>query len=156
MAKKTFGERMAEVRESKGWLQRDVAARMGVKANTISNWEKGISRPNLDQLCQLCEILSVTSDALLGLKDTPMERTLTLPEQEIIRIYRNCSDETKKAIFTMLRQFDHIQSELYEAKTLADCAVEFIEGSNMHEEWEAHKREHLPSDDDTDAQEPNK
>ena len=52
---------MAEVRESKGWLQRDIASHMGVKANTISNWEKGISRTNPDQLCQLCQILSVIS-----------------------------------------------------------------------------------------------
>lgn len=154
MTKMTFGERMAEVRESKGWLQRDVASRMGVKANTISNWEKGISRPNLDQLCQLCQILSVTSDSLLGLKETPMERTLTLSEQEIIRIYRNGSDESKRAILAMLEQFDRLQVRLYETTMLADCATEFIEGSSMREEWEAHKQEHLPSDDDADSQEP--
>ena len=154
MAEKTFGQRMTELRESKGWLQRDVASRMGVKANTISNWEKGISRPNLDQLCQLCQILSVTSDSLLGLKETPMERTLTLPEQEIIRIYRNGSDESKRAILAMLEQFDRLQVRLYETTMLADCATEFIEGSNMREEWEAHKQEHLPSDDGADSQEP--
>jgi transcriptional regulator with XRE-family HTH domain len=154
MTKMTFGERMAEVRESNGWLQRDVASRMGVKANTISNWEKGISRPNLDQLCQLCQILSVTSDSLLGLKETPMERTLTLPEQEIIRIYRNGSDESKRAIFAMLEQFDHLQVKLYETRILADCATDFIEGSSMRDEWEAHKQEHLPSDDDADSREP--
>ena len=154
MTKMTFGERMAEVRESKGWLQRDVASRMGVKANTISNWEKGISRPNLDQLCQLCQILSVTSDSLLGLKETPMERTLTLPEQEIIRIYRNGSDESKRAIMAMLEQIDHLQVRLYETSMLADCATEFIEGSSMREEWEAHKQEHLLNSDDTATQEP--
>ena len=86
MTKKAFGERMAEVRESKGWLQRDVASRTGVKANTISNWGKKHFPLQPGTAVQLCQILSVTSDSLLGLKVTPMERTLTLPEQEIIRI----------------------------------------------------------------------
>jgi transcriptional regulator with XRE-family HTH domain len=67
MAEMTFGERVCYLRESKGWIQRDLAFRMSVKSNTISNWEKGISRPNLDQLVQLCQVLSVTSDSLLGL-----------------------------------------------------------------------------------------
>ena len=71
MTDNSFGERLAKLRESKGWLQRDLAFRMSVKANTISNWEKGISRPNLDQICQLCQVLAVTSDHLLGLDKSP-------------------------------------------------------------------------------------
>lgn len=76
-AEQTFGERLARLRESRGWLQRDLAFRMSVKPNTISNWEKGVSRPNLDQLCH---VLSVTSDAMLGLDRTAMEHTLNLKE----------------------------------------------------------------------------
>ena len=91
MTNNNFGERLAKLRESKGWLQRDLAFRMNVKANTISNWEKGISRPNLDQICQLCQVLAVTSDHLLGLDKTAMEHTLNLREQSLIRCYRNSS-----------------------------------------------------------------
>jgi hypothetical protein len=54
----------------------------------------------------------------------------------------------------MLEQIDHLQVRLYETSMLADCATEFIEGSSMREEWEAHKQEHLPNSDDTASQEP--
>ena len=33
MTNNNFGERLAKLRESKGWLQRDLAFRMNVKAN---------------------------------------------------------------------------------------------------------------------------
>ena len=76
-----------------------------------------------------------------------------IKEQEIIRIYRNGSDEAKRAIFAMFEQFDRLQVKLYETSMLADCAAEFIECSGMREVWEEHKREHLLSVDDADSHE---
>ena len=144
MAKKTFGERVTELRENHGWLQRDLAFRMGVKANTISNWEKGISRPNLDQLCQLCQILSVTSDSLLGLTDTPMERTLSLPEQTIISTYRGFSKEMQDAIRKLISQIHSLQGDAFFAECLAEGATQFIKDCQMEEEWEEYRRENVP------------
>ena len=115
MTNNNFGERLAKLRESKGWLQRDLAFRMNVKANTISNWEKGISRPNLVQICQLCQALVVTSDHLLGLDRTAMEQTLNLREQSLIRCYRNSSEAMRKAIDSMLSQIDDINKNVFES-----------------------------------------
>ena len=139
MTDNSFGERLAKLRESKGWLQRDLAFRMSVKANTISNWEKGISRPNLDQICQLCQVLAVTSDHLLGLDKTAMEQTLTLNEQALLRYYRNSGEEMRKAIFSMLGQIDHMNRDIFEMEASLACAEEFIEAVDMKEEWETEK-----------------
>jgi transcriptional regulator with XRE-family HTH domain len=147
MAEMNFGERLCYLRESKGWLQRDVAFRMNVKSNTISNWEKGISRPNLDQLAQLCQVLSVKADSILGLDKTGMERTLNLKEQHILTTYRNCSPEMQSAFFNFTLQLDRMNHSIFEKSAELDCAVDFINTSGLHDDWEAAKREVLSQDD---------
>lgn len=147
MNEKTFGERLARLREDKGWLQRDLAFRVSVKANTISNWEKGISRPNLDQLCLLCQALSVTSDTLLGLDKTGMERTLNLKEQRILTAIRNTTPELQSAMYQLLVNIDNISGTLHEKNTSLELAEEFIKSSGMQDEWEDVLREEMPSDE---------
>ena len=146
MNEKTFGERLARLREDKGWLQRDLAFRVCVKANTISNWEKGISRPNLDQLCLLCQALSVTSDTLLGLDKTGMERTLNLKEQRILTAIRNATPEMQNAMYQLLVNIDNISGTLHEKNTSLELAEEFIKSSGMQDEWEDVLRESMPSE----------
>ena len=146
MNEKTFGERLARLREDKGWLQRDLAFRVSVKANTISNWEKGISRPNLDQLCLLCQALSVTSDTLLGLDKTGMERTLNLKEQRILTAFRNATPEMQSAMYQLLVNIDNISGTLHEKNTSLELAEEFIKSSGMQDEWEDVLREAMPAE----------
>ena len=146
MNEKTFGERLARLREDKGWLQRDLAFRVSVKANTISNWEKGISRPNLDQLCLLCQALSVTSDTMLGLDKTGMERTLNLKEQRILTAIRNATPEMQSAMYQLFVNIDNISGTLHEKNTSLDLAEEFIKSSGMQDEWEEMQREAMPAE----------
>ena len=147
MKEKTFGERLARLREDKGWLQRDLALRVCVKANTISNWEKGISRPNLDQLCLLCQALSVTSDTMLGLDKTGMERTLNIKEQRILTAIRNATPEMQSTLYQMFVKIDNINCELFQKNMTLDLAEEFIKSSGMQDEWEDVLRESMPSDE---------
>ena len=146
MKEKRFGERLARLREDKGWLQRDLALRVCVKANTISNWEKGISRPNLDQLCLLCQALSVTSDTLLGLDKTGMERTLNLKEQRILTAIRNATPEMQSAMYQLFVNIDNISGTLHEKNTSLELAEEFIKRSGMQDECKEMQREAMPAE----------
>lgn len=148
MTDNSFGERLAKLRESKGWLQRDLAFRMSVKANTISNWEKGISRPNLDQICQLCQVLTVTSDHLLGLDKTAMEWTLSMREQELIRFYRLTNDRFKKEIISLIMSTGSMSFDLNQVTATLECAERFISDIGFDREWEETKKEELPSEED--------
>ena len=61
---KSFGEILAELRKSKKYMQKDVAAKLagyGFKVNskTIYNWEKGISQPGIPQFLALCKIFEI-------------------------------------------------------------------------------------------------
>lgn len=158
MAEQTFGERLARLRENKGWLQRDLGARIDVKANTISNWEKGISRPNLDQLCQLCQALGVSSDILLGLDARGMEESLSFFERNVIRTLRTVNPQMRNSITQMISAVNTMHGKLFTANATLMRAEEFIEGAGMKDDWEDLKKEELnwdasESDDDDDSDE---
>ena len=48
--RQVVGDRIREAREAKGWLQKTLAARVHVEPQTVSNWERGVSTPDLEKL----------------------------------------------------------------------------------------------------------
>ncbi|MBA9078974.1 XRE family transcriptional regulator [Rufibacter quisquiliarum] len=61
-----FGERLRAAREQKGLSQSDLAEKLDMKRNTVSNYETEKSYPSLDLLLRLVDILDVSSDYLLS------------------------------------------------------------------------------------------
>ena len=54
----TLGERIKTARESKGYLQSDLAKLIGVKSSgVISNWEKDLNKPDAEKIVKICEVL---------------------------------------------------------------------------------------------------
>lgn len=62
-------DNLKELRARAGLKQETVAAALGVKQGTISNWENGTSEPaNIDTLRKLCRILNCTAAEILGME----------------------------------------------------------------------------------------
>ena len=66
-----LGTRIKELRKEFGLSQVDLAARMEVTKQTISNWENENIQPSIDMLVDLANVFNVTTDYLLGLDDVP-------------------------------------------------------------------------------------
>lgn len=49
-----------------GLSQREVAGRLKVNINTVSRWEKGTQKIQIDSLILLADLYGVTTDFLLG------------------------------------------------------------------------------------------
>ena len=64
-----IGKRVAQLRKDKNMTQMELADRMGVSYQAVSNWERGNSMPDIAKLKDLSEILGVTVDALLDTED---------------------------------------------------------------------------------------
>lgn len=58
--------RLRELRESKGIFQKHIAEAIYTSKNTISNWEKGVSEPNIEFLIKLADFFQCTVDYLIG------------------------------------------------------------------------------------------
>ena len=83
-------------RERFGMEQKELASRIGVTANAISNWENGRSRPDINLLSGLCDALEVTLYDLLGLEGPSLQ--YTAGEQLLIDRYRDLTPGHKLAV----------------------------------------------------------
>jgi len=61
--------RLIELREEKGLSQAQVAEAVGVRQQTISQYEKGITEPEIQMIKKLCDFFDVTAGYLLGFED---------------------------------------------------------------------------------------
>lgn len=72
--KKLMGQRLSEIRKSKGIARKEVIELLNVTRTQISDIENGKSGTTLDRLYQLCEFYQVSADYLLGITDDPTWR----------------------------------------------------------------------------------
>lgn len=61
----SFNEALKKARKAKGLTQDDVAQALGAKNTTISNWENGVSRPDVDTLVLLCRLYEISPNDIL-------------------------------------------------------------------------------------------
>lgn len=71
--------RIRQIRTTLQMKQSDLASRLNVKANTISNWENEKSFPDLDSLRKMAEIFDVSVDYILGGHPAGKSAGVTIP-----------------------------------------------------------------------------
>ncbi len=74
-----LGQRIGELRVAFGWSQVELAKRLGVAKQTVSNWENDNIQPSIEMLVHLSKIFGVGTDYLLGLDDVPRLNVEGLP-----------------------------------------------------------------------------
>lgn len=60
-----FGEQIKAQRKDHGWTQADVAKKLFVTRQAISNWEKGKTYPDLNTLVKISDVFQISIDSLL-------------------------------------------------------------------------------------------
>src|SRR5205085_1571135 len=64
----TFGERLARIRQQRGWTQQELAERAGIRYETISRIENGVHKePRVYVAVALAKALGTTVDYLCGM-----------------------------------------------------------------------------------------
>lgn len=62
-----FSNRIREVRIARGLSQVQLAKKLGVTKQTVSNWENGNILPSIDMLVKISRFFRLGTDYLLGL-----------------------------------------------------------------------------------------
>lgn len=57
---------IAKLRKEKGFTQMALADKLGISFQAVSNWERGISMPDISKLGELAELFEVSIDEILG------------------------------------------------------------------------------------------
>lgn len=81
------GHVIREARKGRRWTQYDLADELGVSQPTVQRWEAGKREPDtLADFVNLCQKLSVSADALLGLQPSATSEAAApwLPKPETI------------------------------------------------------------------------
>lgn len=108
------------LRKKAGLKQSELAEKLGVKANTISNYEKGVSQPDYLIVNKLMTLFKVTSDHLLysDLSSEEISRTLNQERvnESVFDKFLAKIDEKDKKLDEKDAKIDHLQSELLSAK----------------------------------------
>lgn len=102
---------LREGRIKKGLKQSDVANLVGVKANTLSNYENGVSEPDIDTFANLCEIYELDFSYVLGeaygLGIQGSDFCIKPSEIEYIKKYRSLDKHGKEMVdFTLLKEWE--------------------------------------------------
>ena len=61
-----FGERLKQIRKKAGFLQKEIAERLGVATITYKRYENNKSTPRANEIKKLANALNVTEDELLN------------------------------------------------------------------------------------------
>ncbi len=73
MSKQTLGMMIALLRKEKGMIQLELAEKMGVTDKAVSKWERDLSCPDVNSLPLLAELLGVSVDELMQVKQSAKE-----------------------------------------------------------------------------------
>lgn len=72
-----FASRLRYLRQSKELNQTQLGEKLGVKKQSVSNWENGNIVPSIDMLIKIADYFHVSTDYLLG-RDNPASDGLAL------------------------------------------------------------------------------
>lgn len=96
--------RIYELRKRQKWLQDDLAKKLNVSRQAVSNYETGQRGMDCDTIAKLCEIFGVSADYLLGLSDLPRPE-LSDEEQLLLLAFRRADGRARELVRLALEPF---------------------------------------------------
>ncbi|MBO4533477.1 MAG: helix-turn-helix transcriptional regulator [Treponema sp.] len=87
-----LNERIKQLRIERGFSQVDLAAKLGVSKQSVSNWENDNIQPSIEMLLKLSHAFSVSTDYLLGEDSRKFLEITGLPEKFIPHIQQIIDD----------------------------------------------------------------
>lgn len=116
----SFGTRLKETRESRGYKQNYFAELLGVTATRLNYWEKDKREPDVAMIKKISLLLEVSSDWLIGNDEYNDNFVLENNEKTIIKKYRSLDPYGKKAVENLLNiEYERCESKpIEERKTI--------------------------------------
>ena len=88
-----FGEILQELLDEANMTQKELATALNLGATSLGNYIRGIRQPDFDTLKSIAAYYNVSTDYLL---DFHGDGSIDHNESELLRLYRNLSEEEKK------------------------------------------------------------
>lgn len=82
-----IGSQLVKLRKAKGWSQEQLASKLSVTRQAISNWERGVTQPDLEMLMKIAEVFNTDLNGLLEGVTKPSEEKVELNLKALKWIY---------------------------------------------------------------------
>lgn len=112
---KSLGTRIKEARKGCNLKQSDIANALNIKNTTVSNWEKDISKPDIDTIEYLCGLFNVSPNYFFD--NSASKEIISYSEKKHLELYRSLDIYGKK-------QVDSVLSNEYERITEQSTQIE--------------------------------
>ena len=120
-----IGEKIKQIRVARSYTQQDIADKMNIKRNTVSQWESGARTIGVEQLIEYAKIVGVTLDFF---SDDSTERTLFQTMADLDKLFMDVGvSNTDKD-----KAFRDIMNMYWKSKELTGIVVETPEISIQH------------------------
>ncbi len=91
-----LGQRVNELRTALGWSQVQLAEKLKISKQTVSNWENENIQPSIEMLVRLANLFHVSTDYLLGLDEAKTLNVDGLPAPFIAHLAQIIEDYKQK------------------------------------------------------------
>lgn len=100
-----FPKRLAEMRNKRCLSQKTFAELISMSQQAVAKWEIGGSSPSPQQLHDICFILNVSADYLIGLTDKPesISSNQAKDEKDNPVVHQPLSEDMQAAILALIR-----------------------------------------------------
>ena len=99
----SFGTKLKESREEKGYKQNQFADMLGITATRLNYWEKDKREPDVAMIKKISALLDVSSDWLIGNEqNADIDVILSSAEKDHIKKYRSLDEYGKQAVNSIL------------------------------------------------------
>ena len=103
------------LREQQGWIQKQVAAELGIGYSNYNKMENGAREPSVDELQKLAKLYNITVDELLNPEDVTPKEVFIADENtnEQLRLIQELDEDDKQTVF-------HIVNKMLTTKKFKD------------------------------------
>lgn len=91
-----LGKRIYDLRTSFNWTQVQLAEKLNISKQTVSNWENENIQPSIEMLVRIAKLFHVSTDYLLGLENAQTINVDGLPLPFVAHLAQIIQDYIQK------------------------------------------------------------
>ncbi|WP_281888610.1 helix-turn-helix domain-containing protein [Paenibacillus sp. YYML68] len=80
----SFNIRLKALRKEGGMTLEEAAGELGVSITTLSGWEQGYRRPNIESMVKLAHLYQTSSDYILGLTENREPQPISMNAKDVL------------------------------------------------------------------------
>ena len=116
---KNIGNKLKEIRKRERYTQENIAEFADISKSHYSHIEKGTTKPSLNTLIRIVNVLNVSMDEVLDIELNKKSLYITL--EEIDKIFRNCNMKQRNLL---INNMIYLQNNKF-----PQCIIEEIQNS---------------------------